>query len=367
MKPRKLPRGVFERKPGEYWICYFDQYGRKHREKVGPYIKQAVAAYQKRKSEVREGRFFPQKRSGQVSCLFADAARDFLAHSKRTKRSYGHDQSRMQTLLQLWRDCSLADLTPGRIERGLAERGEQEEWTPATYNRHRALASALFSLAVRNGKAQLNPVRATRYRTENNVRVRYLTDEEEQRLLDYLRCTRPEREAEVLVVLHSGMRRSEQYVTPDCPAGGLKRSYIDFRAGVITLPRTKHGESRHIAMNSVLRKTLKRLVESDKSEYVFPMKPPDEWFPEACQQANICDFTWHCFRHTFASRLVMARVDLRTVQELMGHKSILTTMRYAHLTPGHQAAAVELLVTPTDTATDTRASELAGDELAVEV
>ena len=93
------------------------------------------------------------------------------------------------------------------------------------------------------------------------------------------------------------------------------------------------------------------------------MKPPDEWFPEACQQANVLNFTWHCFRHTFASRLVMKGVDLRTVQELMGHKSILTTMRYAHLTPGHQAAAVELLVAPTDT----RASELAGDELAVAV
>jgi hypothetical protein len=51
----RLPRGVYQRNPGEYWICYFDREGRRHREKVGPSIKQAVSAYQKRKSEIREG------------------------------------------------------------------------------------------------------------------------------------------------------------------------------------------------------------------------------------------------------------------------------------------------------------------------
>ncbi len=49
----------------------------------------------------------------------------------------------------------------------------------------------------------------------------------------------------------------------------------------------------------------------------------------------------------------MAGVDLRTVQELLGHKSIITTMRYAHLSPGHKAEAVERLVGSTDTASST--------------
>jgi len=52
---------------------------------------------------------------------------------------------------------------------------------------------------------------------------------------------------------------------------------------------------------------------------------------------------------TFASRLVMAGVDIRTVQELIGHKSIVMTIRYAHLSPGHQLASVEKLVTALDT------------------
>ena len=51
----------------------------------------------------------------------------------------------------------------------------------------------------------------------------------------------------------------------------------------------------------------------------------------------------HILRHTFASRLVMAGVDLRTVQELLGHKTILMTMRYAHLSADHRRTAVETL------------------------
>ena len=59
-------------------------------------------------------------------------------------------------------------------------------------------------------------------------------------------------------------------------------------------------------------------------------------------------------RHTFASRLVMAGVDLRTVQELMGHKTITMTVRYAHLAPAHQREAIERLAQKrTDTTTDT--------------
>ena len=73
--------------------------------------------------------------------------------------------------------------------------------------------------------------------------------------------------------------------------------------------------------------------------------------------ASIPNYTWHTNRHTFASRLVMAGVDLRTVQELLGHKSITTTMRYAHLAPTHQLAAqvpASVPERPTDTRTSTR-------------
>jgi len=88
-----------------------------------------------------------------------------------------------------------------------------------------------------------------------------------------------------------------------------------------------------------------------------------EWFEQALADAKIGNFPWHDLRHTFASRLVMAGVDIRTVQELMGHKTIQVTMRYAHLAPQHQLEAVQRLcdtdTTPKgETGTRTSTSDL---------
>jgi integrase len=66
------------------------------------------------------------------------------------------------------------------------------------------------------------------------------------------------------------------------------------------------------------------------------------WYP-ALRKAEIPDFRWHDTRHTAASRLVMAGVDLYTVKEILGHKTLAMTARYSHLSPGHQRQALERL------------------------
>jgi site-specific recombinase XerD len=78
------------------------------------------------------------------------------------------------------------------------------------------------------------------------------------------------------------------------------------------------------------------------------MISPRAWFELVMQEAvkknsSLQNVTWHIFRHTYISRLVMAGVDLRTVQELAGHKDIKMTVRYAHLAPAHKLAAVDRL------------------------
>jgi integrase len=86
----------------------------------------------------------------------------------------------------------------------------------------------------------------------------------------------------------------------------------------------------------------------------------------AVEEAGIKNFTWYCLRHTFAGRLVLAGVDIRTVAELMGHKNIQMTMRYAHLAPAHKSAAAEMLAggkqqePPTDTNDNGQSGEQRG-------
>ena len=66
-------------------------------------------------------------------------------------------------------------------------------------------------------------------------------------------------------------------------------------------------------------------------------------FERAVRKAGLADFTFHDLRHTFASRLVMRGVDIPTVKELLGHKSIAMTLRYTHLSSDHKQRAVSTL------------------------
>ena len=66
-------------------------------------------------------------------------------------------------------------------------------------------------------------------------------------------------------------------------------------------------------------------------------------FATVCKRAKLLDFHFHDMRHTFASHLVMAGVDLTTVSRLLGHKDIKMTLRYAHLAPAHMKNAVDVL------------------------
>ena len=123
---------------------------------------------------------------------------------------------------------------------------------------------------------------------------------------------------------------------------------------------------RHVPLNQAAVQALEKLSEQHKgSEFVCGgAKEPRRWFEGVLASADVLSFSWHCLRHTFASRLVMAGVDLRTVQELLGHKVIAMTVRYAHLAPKHTLAAVErldaLTEAPTDTTTDTGAFQQLG-------
>ncbi|HVB98387.1 MAG TPA: site-specific integrase [Candidatus Dormibacteraeota bacterium] len=346
-------RGVFERPPGsgDWWIRYHDQHGREHREKVGR-RSAAIAAYQKRKTEIREGRFFPEQLRHRVRVGFAQIADDALLYAERHKgeRSAREDRWKMARLLKWFSDRPAADLRPEEIDSRLAELSRRG-LAPATVNQYRALLSLTYSLAVRAGKVPENPLRRVPIRRTNNARVRFLTVQEEMELRSALRRLCPRREPEVDLALHTGMRRGEQY--------GLRWQDIDLERGLITIPRSKHGEKRWLPINSAARLALGLLRDQDHGPRVCGPRGR-RWFDRAVQAAGIHDFRYHDLRHTFASRLVMAGVDLRTVQELMGHKTLLMTLRYAHLSEAHTREAIEKIAAgdwrrPTGTVTGTTA------------
>jgi integrase len=344
-RPVKKQRGVYEYPQGSgvWWIQYFDQFSRRHREKIG--LRQtAISAYQKRKTEIREGRFFPKTTKNEVP--FEAIANDALVYSKANKcpDAYRIDRWHQFTVLNWFRGRIAKDITPQEIDEKLNELATDEKLKPATLNRYRAFLSLIYSLANRNGKVSVNPARLVRLRKENNASVRYLDPEEEARLRTVFREKSPELEAEFDLALHTGMRRGEQY--------RLRWSDINMQLGLITIPISKNGERRYIPVNSAAKAAFEVLwLRRDDTGYVIPgpggqrNKDPRRSFEAAVKGAGITPhFRYHDIRHTFASRLVMAGVDLRTVQELMGHKTIGMTIRYSHLAPSHQREAIERIV-----------------------
>lgn len=139
------------------------------------------------------------------------------------------------------------------------------------------------------------------------------------------------------MALYSGLRQGELL--------NLTRDRVDWANNVITIDRSKHGERRQVPMNSVVREVLRRVPPVLGDPRFFPgCRDIAHRFPKYVKAAGLDDFRFHDLRHTFASRLAMAGVDLLTIKELGGWKTLTMVQRYAHLSPGHQRQAVERIV-----------------------
>ena len=148
----------------------------------------------------------------------------------------------------------------------------------------------------------------------------------------------------VLLSLNTGIRQGELF--------RLSWENVDFQNRAITVIGTtaKSGKTRHVPLNSESLTVLQGWQKEDNNGLVFPgrnQRPFDnvkKSWSSLLAAAGIKDFRWHDMRHHFASRLVMAGVDLNCVRELLGHSDLKKTLRYAHLAPEHKAEAVARLV-----------------------
>ncbi len=232
--------------------------------------------------------------------------------------------------------------------------------TDAAVNREMSCLRHVFNKAVEWEMIESSPFKRGKSLIvkENNERLRFLSEDEAVRLL--AECPTHLRRI-VVCALNSGMRKGEV----------LSLKWAQIKNGLIYLQKTKTNNPRQIPINDTLQDLFSeiRREQGPGAEHVFmfakgahnlkgaePVRARKDIAPlpqqvrsiktsfhAALLRAGIMDFKFHDLRHTFASWLVMSGANLKTVQELLGHKSITMTMRYAHLSQEHKKEAVNLL------------------------
>jgi len=342
-------QGLVERVPGSgvWWIRWTDHLGKRHLEKAGR-RSDAISLLAKRRHEKLLRKKLPERLQGSV-VTFGDLSKDTLAHSREEngERSTAELALKLAIIAQEFDSRPADGITKQDIQNWLMDQTDERKWSPATRNRYQAAFSLVFRVAVDNEKLTVNPAARIKRKAEHNDRIRFLSDVEEKKLTAAIRENWPHYLPVFLISVHTGMRAGEQF--------GLQWTSVSLARRIITLHKTKGGKTRHIPINAIALAAIKALHTNQHSHGpVFlnterqQLRSARDWFEPAVEKAGLKNYTWHCNRQTFASRLVMAGVDIRTVAQLMGHSTIQMTMRYAHLAPEHAQMAVDRLVSPSE-------------------
>ncbi len=321
-------------KKGENWFIDYYFQGKRIREKIGTSKSLAELAMNKRKVEIAENKHLDVKKTPRVK--FEDLAKSYMElHSVPNKRSHKRDLLSIRHLSGFFGGRQLHDINSLDVEKYKQKRKEEGP-SEATINRELACLKHMFTKAIEWDMAVANPVRKVKLFRENNKRIRYLEEDEAEKLLT---ACAPFLKPVVAVALNTGMRKGEIF--------NLKWQDIDFQQGTIHIERTKSGERREIPMNSTVSGLLKGLSRLPGCDYVFhkdngePFKDVRWSFEKACRAVGIENFRFHDLRHTFASHMVMKGADLKVVQEFLGHKTYIMTLRYAHLSPSYKGKIIE--------------------------
>jgi integrase len=324
------------------WYLNCQINGKRYQVKLGKHVSKSVAkelALVKRAQILKGEAGIGNKRK---DCSFMKAKEEFLKHTKtdRRPRTYQTYHECLTRIATSFHGKRLSEINTWLIKGHHQNRVASGARIRA--NREVAVLKNLFNFAIRMGFYEGdNPASGIKLPKEPWQKVRYLEPEEESRLIQQLK--EPLRTL-VIVGIHCGIRVQSEGLS-------LKWNHIDLKRDLLCVEAAfaKNGEQRVIPLNATVREALKNLKEGETCEYVFakdgiPHRQIGKSFKRACQRANLDGVSPHVLRHTFASRLVMNGVDLRTVQDLGGWKNIGMVVRYAHLSPDHRKRAVERLV-----------------------
>ena len=231
----------------------------------------------------------------------------------------------------------LKDLERKHMDSFVAQRAKTV--VPATINRGLAVMSNLLNFAVERGHLEVNPMLGLRKLPEEQRAVQIMTLEEERSLVRSVGGCNPVVGAYVAVLGETGLRKSEDL--------RMEWSHIDWQKKMLSVPKTKTGEPRHVPLSDYAIGWLKFLPKYPATPWVFslapgkPLKEPKESFQKGRTQAELL---WvrglHDLRHYRATQWLLHGVDIQTVKYYLGHKRIETTQRYLHFVPGHAEQSV---------------------------
>ncbi|WP_458250702.1 tyrosine-type recombinase/integrase [Geobacter anodireducens] len=215
----------------------------------------------------------------------------------------------------------------------------REGVTGASINRELSYCRAAVNRAIRQEIAKSNPFDNFQ-KFKETARMRYLTKDEIKRLFQAI-----ENHTEqckhlrdiVVIAICSGMRKREILT--------IHRDEVDFEFGTITKQgdMTKNGEVKVVPMTDDMARIVRSRLDKNKSGYVFENPKTGEAitdikhsFATVVKAAGIENFRFHDLRHTFATYALLASRDIRTVQVLLGHKTLKMTERYTHVLSNHK-------------------------------
>ncbi len=364
--PRKtiMPR-IYQR--GKIWYLDLKYKGRRIRKKVGTSKKMAELALKDTEIKIMKDAFGFSKNDLSIESLIEK----FLEYNRTnhritTTKRYKAVMDHLKRFLENRRKdiIMLSQLTPEIVEEYKSfrrdERVNPNGKSPNSKNARKGARARTVNLELEAIRAMLYLAIKWDYLNENpmkHVKMLKVDDKKALRFLTAEECNRfLEACPDILYPVYftfisTGMRKGE--------LENLRWNDIDLNNRKIFIRRKpdwqpKTGE-RDIPINDDLHQILTRLKknnrEATEDDYVFHIKEKDKSHNmlrneliKIARIAGIKDFTKvHTLRHTFASHLVMQGVDLPTIQRLMGHTSVETTMVYAHLAPDHLSKAVNKL------------------------
>ncbi|MCE1225048.1 MAG: site-specific integrase [Geobacteraceae bacterium] len=281
------------------------------------------------------------ERVGGIQPTFQDFVEKIYLPESQEDKAFHKKKLVCDQLVQHFKEYKLDDITPLLIQQYHTKK--RTETSPSTANRHLTILKNIFNVASSPVHRKITHGRNADIRTvkkfqEPAGRIEFYSKQEIKELKNKLKAHNELRQI-VLFALYSGLRKGRVLK--------LRWSDVDLVHGRFQIPTDKHGDSHRVPIHPEAIKILKEReqVKQEGDVYVFVnpktktayAEPPDMW------DEIKGDYCFHTLRHTYISHLVMAGVDLRTVQQLAGHKTLAMTMKYAHLSPEHETNAIKRL------------------------